>query len=732
MEIQDAVKVTSIYIEGQPQLTHLEDGTFRNFTQLTNLTIKGSGLTQLDKNVFENSRSLQYLNLENNRILDFPDSILNNTNVTEVLLQNNPLKCQCSNSWLLKPSSLINISHSLCTSGGQNKTIDEINQSFLEMLKQCEPTRFPQKISVITVSKGEKVTITCPLRNMNITWDMVNIQSEWQLKTPQELGERNAEIEILDISETDQCRVVTCKGRNSTLTAEANFLLSIPSKPSVRFVEFYGTGYTVSVHLNVVGWPLPSVRWEIESTHRTGVVNTTLNNISPNGSIEVWLEIHPVPAHDTMLEVVVTNNLGSDQRRGQIVISKIPAASHVVPHIPEIVDSEPATNNSEDYVSSVSKDSQRMKILLSIGIGGLCMVTLLVISIIIKCRDKIRCYKKWKFFKMKSLGAYDLAARVDDMSLQDVMVDNPMYKGLYSSASVRKISSKNICKRRLIGEGNFGLVFLGECANLERSKSPTTVAIKTLKGDSSASLRRDFEREAELLTTFKHENIVHLYGVCTEGENWMLVFEFMEHGDLHGYLRSRAPDTVKIRDPDQPEVEVLTQPELLSIIKQIAKGLQFLTAQHFVHRDLATRNCLVGKDLTVKIGDFGLARDIYITDYYRIGNSTMLPYRWLALESIRFGKFTTKSDVWSFGVTMWEVFTYGQKPWCELSIPEMVTKIENGERLPCPQGCPESIYQLMVEGCWRLKEGERYDMTKICDILMNTDFKLPEYLDIVG
>ncbi|KAG8130700.1 hypothetical protein E2320_017268, partial [Naja naja] len=183
---------------------------------------------------------------------------------------------------------------------------------------------------------------------------------------------------------------------------------------------------------------------------------------------------------------------------------------------------------------------------------------------------------------------------------------------------VQHIKRHNIVLKRELGEGAFGKVFLAECYNLCPEQDKILVAVKTLK-DASDNARKDFHREAELLTNLQHEHIVKFYGVCVEGDPLIMVFEYMKHGDLNKFLRAHGPDAVLMAEGSR--LAELTQSQMLHIAQQIAAGMVYLASQHFVHRDLATRNCLVGENLLVKIGDFGMSRDVYSTDYYRVSNA---------------------------------------------------------------------------------------------------------------
>ncbi|KFB50586.1 hypothetical protein ZHAS_00018903 [Anopheles sinensis] len=238
-----------------------------------------------------------------------------------------------------------------------------------------------------------------------------------------------------------------------------------------------------------------------------------------------------------------------------------------------------------------------------------------------------------------------------------------------------------------LGEGAFGKVYKGELT--QKSGEKIFVAVKALKENASAKTQADFKREIELISDLKHDNIVCILGVVLKEEPLCMLFEYMAQGDLHEFLIANSPN----------EGKSLSQLQFLLIAQQICDGMEYLASHHYVHRDLAARNCLVGENLTVKISDFGLSRDIYSSDYYRVQSKSLLPVRWMPSESILYGKFTTESDVWSFGVVLWEIYSYGLQPYYGYSNQEVINMVRARQLLPCPESCPSAVYSLMVE-CW--------------------------------
>ncbi|XP_048518859.1 tyrosine-protein kinase transmembrane receptor Ror isoform X1 [Dendroctonus ponderosae] len=254
-----------------------------------------------------------------------------------------------------------------------------------------------------------------------------------------------------------------------------------------------------------------------------------------------------------------------------------------------------------------------------------------------------------------------------------------------------------------LGEGAFGKVYQGE---LRAKAGKVFVAVKSLKENASAKTQADFQREIELISELKHPNIICLLGVVVKQEPMCMLFEYMSEGDLHEFLIANSPENG----------QSLADEQFLDIAVQIAHGMEYLAENHYVHRDLAARNCLVSRDLAVKISDFGLSRDMYSCDYYRVQSKSLLPVRWMPPESILYGKFTTESDVWSYGVVLWEIYSYGLQPYYGYNNQEVINMIRARKLLPCPDACPSYCYALMVE-CWAEQANRRPHFKEIGDRL---------------
>ncbi|NXX83464.1 ROS1 kinase, partial [Urocolius indicus] len=252
--------------------------------------------------------------------------------------------------------------------------------------------------------------------------------------------------------------------------------------------------------------------------------------------------------------------------------------------------------------------------------------------------------------------------------------------------------------RKLLGSGAFGEVYEGTAVDiLAGASGESKVAVKTLKKGATDHEKSEFLKEAHLMSKFDHPHILKLLGVCLFNEPQYLILELMEGGDLLSYLRGARKQ--KLQSP------LLTMTDLLDICLDICKGCVYLEKMHFIHRDLAARNCLVSEkeyessSRVVKIGDFGLARDIYKNDYYRKRGEGLLPVRWMAPESLIDGVFTNRSDVWAFGVLVWETLTLGQQPYPGFSNIEVLHHVRSGGRLESPNNCPDDICDLMAR-CW--------------------------------
>ncbi|XP_067167006.1 ephrin type-A receptor 2 [Apteryx mantelli] len=257
-----------------------------------------------------------------------------------------------------------------------------------------------------------------------------------------------------------------------------------------------------------------------------------------------------------------------------------------------------------------------------------------------------------------------------------------------------------VTRQKVIGAGEFGEVYKG---TLKRGKKEVPVAIKTLKAGYTEKQRVDFLSEAGIMGQFCHHNVIHLEGVVSKHKPFMIVTEYMENGALDKFLREKDGEFCVI--------------QLVGMLRGIAAGMKYLAGMNYVHRDLAARNILVNSQLVCKVSDFGLSRvleDDPEATYTTSGGK--IPIRWTAPEAISYRKFTSASDVWSYGIVMWEVMSYGERPYWELSNHEVMKAINEGFRLPAPLDCPSAVYQLMLQ-CWQQERGRRPRFADIVGIL---------------
>ncbi|XP_066112638.1 muscle, skeletal receptor tyrosine-protein kinase isoform X7 [Saccopteryx bilineata] len=405
-----------------------------------------------------------------------------------------------------------------------------------------------------------------------------------------------------------------------------------------------------------------------------------------------------------------------------------PLACTRLPYLafPPMTSSKPSVDIPNLPSSSTSSFSvsptYSMTVIISI-MSSFAVFALLTITTLYCCRRR----KQWKNKKRES-AAVTLTTLPSELLL-DRLHPNPMYQRMPLLLNPKLLSLEyprnNIEYVRDIGEGAFGRVFQARAPGLLPYEPFTMVAVKMLKEEASADMQADFQREAALMAEFDNPNIVKLLGVCAVGKPMCLLFEYMAYGDLNEFLRSMSPHTVcglshsdlsmraQVSSPGPPPLSCAEQ---LCIARQVAAGMAYLSERKFVHRDLATRNCLVGENMVVKIADFGLSRNIYSADYYKANENDAIPIRWMPPESIFFNRYTTESDVWAYGVVLWEIFSYGLQPYYGMAHEEVIYYVRDGNILSCPENCPLELYNLM-RLCWSKLPADRPSFTSIHRIL---------------
>lgn len=354
-------------------------------------------------------------------------------------------------------------------------------------------------------------------------------------------------------------------------------------------------------------------------------------------------------------------------------------------------------------------------IICAVSLSGL----VLLIAIILGCR-RLQKYRR----------GYNATPTTDVEIDLDKLPSNTAYHRttakLNPKLELMEFPRNDIIYIKDIGQGAFGRVFQAKAPALNKTEEFTMVAVKMLKEEATEDLQSDFEREACLMSEFDHPNIVKLLGVCAIGKPMCLLFEYMGRGDLNEFLRSCSPSNYVVRNASGELVSSdirLTSLDLVDVCRQISSGMVYLSERKFVHRDLATRNCLVNDIMTVKIADFGLSQKIYAANYYKGSEHDAIPIRWMPLESILYNKFTVESDIWAFGVVLWEIFSFAMQPYYGMTHEEVVKFIKDGNVLSCPDDTPPAIYVIM-KGCWNRKPSSRPGFKSILKSMTNLQEEL--------
>ncbi|KAM8828911.1 tyrosine-protein kinase Fer [Spinachia spinachia] len=248
------------------------------------------------------------------------------------------------------------------------------------------------------------------------------------------------------------------------------------------------------------------------------------------------------------------------------------------------------------------------------------------------------------------------------------------------------LNHEDVALGELLGKGNFGEVFIG---TLQRDKTP--VAVKTCKEDLPPELKIRFLSEARILKQYDHPNIVKLIGVCTQRQPIYIVMELVPGGDFLSFLRKKK-DELKIK-------------QLVRFSVDAAAGMAYLESKNCIHRDLAARNCLVGEGSVLKISDFGMSRQ-EDDGIYSSSGLKQIPIKWTAPEALNYGRYSSDSDVWSYGILLWETFSLGVCPYPGMTNQQAREQVEKGYRMSCPQRCPDDVYKVM-QRCWQYNPEER-------------------------
>lgn len=632
----------------------LKDLDMELYTGLQRLNIVNCNLRTIQSRAFAKNPHLRYINLSRNPLTTLSWQLFQNLQLFELKLEGVVFNCSCNIRWIQlwqqRGEAGLHNQQLFCFNGYSKIPLQLMN------ISQCDFPEISVSHSNLTVTEGDRVMITCngsgiPVPEVDWTvGGLHSINTHQANQYPPNVHSIN--LTLVNVSRDDNGFMLTCIAENIVGMTNASIQLSVQFPPAIINFEEPQKRHDTCMMFTVRANPLPTLHWSFkgEEIKATEYVRPEMEVYQDN--LEGCL-MFKNPTHHN-------NGNYTLEARNYLGVTVKTVYAHFL---------HPPFEDYPDYVSPTPTaiptmthrpEEDTFGVSIAVGLAGFACVLLVVMFVL------INKYGRRSKFGMKGpvaviSGEEDSASPLHHVNHGIItpctldagpdavvigmtripVIENPQYFRHGHNCNkpatyVQHIKRRDIVLKRELGEGAFGKVFLAECYNLSPTKDKMLVAVKTLK-DPTLAARKDFQREAELLTNLQHEHIVKFYGVCVDGDPLIMVFEYMKHGDLNKFLRAHGPDAMILVDgqPLQTNGE-LGLSQMLHIASQIASGMVYLGSQHFVHRDLATRNCLVGNGLLVKIGDFGMSRDIYSTDYYR---DVALTLKWagLARQAAQYG-----------------------------------------------------------------------------------------------
>ncbi|XP_066534980.1 inactive tyrosine-protein kinase 7 [Hoplias malabaricus] len=451
-------------------------------------------------------------------------------------------------------------------------------------------------------------------------------------------------------------------------------------------------GHTAMLHCQATGDPQPFIQWMVKD--KVLSISSRRFQKMPNGS----LVITDVTTDDTgKYTCIAGNSCSITDRVAQLYVVEKPKPS------------------DEDE----GKTPYKMIQTIGLSVGAAVAYIIAVLGLMFYCKQRRNAKRLQKGQdgeepEMECLNGDAVqqngqtAAEIQEVALTNLGTMTTTEKQ-HSNTDKLHFPRANLQTITILGKGEFGEVLLAKALGIEEGEEETVVLVKSLLSRDEL-LQADFKRQAEMFSKLSHSNIVRLLGLCQDSEPHFIILEYVDLGDLKQFLSISKSKDEKLKP--QP----LSTKMKVSICAQVAAGMEHLSNQRFVHKDLATRNCLISGQRQVKVSALSLTKDVYNSEYYHY-KQKWVPLRWLPAESVLDDDFSTKSDVWAFGVLMWEVFSHGDLPYSTQSHEEVLEELQAGTlKLSAPEDCPSKIYKLMSH-CWAASPKERPSFSELVQAL---------------